>query len=176
MVVVISLLTASMAIPLFVNSSRANKLRTSARTVVAAHRYARGMAVLRQADMVLLLDESAQRIQVVRLKNDPSSTVDTNDVASTPASMESRFFLGAEERSTDIPTNAVMPELDRTLPDGARIARVEVTPMQRHEYTTWINYHPNGMCDPFEIDLADDRDGSLSIRVDGSTGRAKVVE
>lgn len=175
MVVVLSVLTLSLAIPAFSHASRSNRLRTAARTMVAAHRYARGMAVLRQADMVLLLEERSGRVQVARLE--AASGQDADAAAAGPyGGREAEFFLGLREPTTVVPTNAVSAELDRYLPEGVRMARIEVDEMQRHEYTRWVDYQPNGMCDPFEVELADDRGRRIVIRVTGVTGRAEVLE
>jgi prepilin-type N-terminal cleavage/methylation domain-containing protein len=178
LVVVISLLAMSMAVPLFANASRSNKLRISARAVVTAHRYARGMAVLRQADMVLLLDEARGSIQVVHLEK--SSGADTNSVGGTaPEDVggEATFHLGASTADAGpVPTNSVKAELDRRLPEGVRITAVEGNEMQRHETTFWIDYQPNGMCDPFEVELTNEKGRTLRVRVRGATGSAEVLD
>lgn len=171
LVVVISLLTMSMAIPLFSQASRSNKLRVSARTIVAAHRYARGISVLRQSDMVLMLDEALGRVQVVRLEREEDAD-STNDTAAAEAS----FLLGSRDDATvAAPTNSVNAELDRTLPEGVRIASVTVDELQRHETTYWVDYMPNGMCDSFGVELADDRGRTLHVRINGATGKAEVL-
>ncbi|MBM4154039.1 MAG: prepilin-type N-terminal cleavage/methylation domain-containing protein [Lentisphaerae bacterium] len=175
LVVVISLLAMSMAIPLFGQASRSNKLRVSARTIVAAHRYARGMAVLRQADMVLLLDQSDGRVQVVRLQREGDEADATNEVEE--ATSEARFLLGSrEEETVAAPTNSVDAELHRTLPEGVLIAEIDVDPMQRHETAAWVDYMPNGMCDPFEVTVADDKGRRIVVRVNGATGKAEVLD
>ena len=171
----ISLLAMSMAIPLFAQASRSNKLRVSARTIVAAHRYARGMAVLRQADMVLLLDEAAGRVQVVRLQREEDDADATNEVDT--AESEARFLLGSrDEAVAAAPTNSVDAELHRTLPEGVHIDAIDVDPMQRHEHTAWVDYMPNGMCDPFEVTVADDKGRRLVVRINGATGKAEVLD
>ncbi|MCX7817890.1 MAG: prepilin-type N-terminal cleavage/methylation domain-containing protein [Kiritimatiellae bacterium] len=180
MVVVLALLSLSLAIPAFSAASRSNRLRTAARTIVAAHRYARGMAVLQQADMVLLLDERSGRIQVVRVQSSDAST-NTDAEALSPsnsgAHREAAFYLsGAAASSLSTPTNALAAELDRYLPDGIRLSRVDADPLQRHETTWWVDYLPNGMCDPFAVELSDDRGHRATIEVNGLTGRAQIVE
>ncbi len=180
MVVVLALLSLSVAIPAFSLASRANRLRTAARTLIAAHRYARAMAVLRQADMVLLLDERAGRVQVVCVESSNSSTnTDPEAVSSAEvqAHREAAFYLSRDATSSvSVPTNEVRAELDRYLPDGIRFARIEADPFQRHETAWWVDYLANGMCDPFEVELTDDRGRRTVVRVDGFTGRAQVVE
>lgn len=178
LVVVISLLAMSMAIPLFANASRSNKLRVSARTVVTAHRYARGMAVLRQADMVLLIDEARGSVQVVHLEKNGGA--DTNAAAGSfrgNAVGEATFHLGASNEDLGpVPTNSVNAELDRRIPEGVRISAVEVNEMQRHESTYWVNYQPNGMCDPFEVELTNEKGRTVRVRVRGATGSAEVLD
>ncbi len=180
MVVVLALLSLSLAIPAVSAASRGNRLRTATRTIIAAHRYARSIAVLRQADVVLLLDERAGRIQVVRVESSPSSTNTDADAVLAPniaAHREAAFYLSRDAVSSlSVPTNAVMAELDRYLPDGIRVARIEADPMQRHETTWWVDYFAHGMCDPFEIELTDDRGRRSVVRVDGFSGRAEIVE
>lgn len=180
MVVVLALLSLSLAIPAFSIASRTNRLRTGARTLVAAHRYARGMAVLRQADMVLLLDERAGRVQVVRVDSSTLSTdTQTGGVSESnvEAHREAAFYLSQDANSLrSAPTNAVTAELDRYLPEGIRFSRIEADPLQRHKTTWWVDYWANGMCDPFEVEVSDDRGRCAVIRVDGFTGRAQIVE
>ncbi|GEM_PF-1731219 len=183
MVVVLALFTLAVAVPAFGHASRSNRLRAAARTLVAAHRYARGMAVLRQADMVLLIDERAGRVHVVRV--DALTGADTNAVgagghvgaAPSPyAASEEGFHLGVREDASLVPTNVVSAELDRQLPDGVRIERVDVDEFQRHESTYWVDYLSNGMCDPFEVEMSDGRGRWMAVRVSGVTGRAEVLE
>ncbi len=175
LVVVISLLAMSMAIPLFGRASRSNRMRVAARTIVASHRYARGMAVLRQSDMVLLLDETQGRIQVVRLQRGDDESAETNDLET--ADSEAQFLLGSrDETIAEAPTNSVEAELHRLLPDGVRIVSIEVDPLQRHETTAWVDYMPNGMCDPFEVTVGDDRGRTILVRIDGGTGKAEVLD
>jgi prepilin-type N-terminal cleavage/methylation domain-containing protein len=175
LVVVISLLAMSMAIPLFGRASRSNRLRVAARTIVASHRYARGMAVLRQSDMVLLLDEAQGRIQVVRLQRGDEEAAETNDLA--VADREAQFLLGSrDETIAAAPTNSVDAELHRLLPDGVRIISIEVDPLQRHETTAWVDYMPNGMCDSFAVTIGDDRGRSILVRINGGTGKAEVLD
>ncbi len=166
-----------MAIPAFSLASRSTRLRTAARTVVAAHRYARGMAVLRQADVVLLLDERIGRIQVVRLEQlSPSAETNTTSLASPYAHREAEFYLSRASTATPVPTNAVSAELTRDLPRDIRFEQIRADPMQRYQSTWWIDYLPNGMSDPFEVVLSDGRGRRIVVRVDGTTGRAEVLE
>lgn len=63
-VVIIGMMTA-IAIPNFVKSLHGNRLRTAARTVVSAGRYARSMAVLRQRVVELRFDLEKQTVSVL---------------------------------------------------------------------------------------------------------------
>jgi len=166
-----------MAIPAFSLASRSTRLRTATRTVVAAHRYARGMAVLRQADMVLLLDERSGRIQVVQVEQStPSGETNTASSANPYAHREADFYLSRASEAARVPTNIISAELTRDLPRDIRFEQIQADPMQRYESTWWIDYLPNGMCDPFEVVLSDGHGRRMVIRVDGRTGRAEVLE
>jgi type II secretion system protein H len=60
--VIIGIITA-VAVPQFVQSMRGNRRRSAARTVIAAGRYARSMAVLHQRPMAITFDlESASLV------------------------------------------------------------------------------------------------------------------
>ncbi|MBN1557264.1 MAG: prepilin-type N-terminal cleavage/methylation domain-containing protein, partial [Lentisphaerae bacterium] len=55
---------AAITVPNFVRSLRGNRLRAAARDVIAAGRYARSMAVLRQTRMALTFEFSPARLTV----------------------------------------------------------------------------------------------------------------
>lgn len=60
---IIGIITA-ITIPNFVKSIRGNRLRTAARTVVMAGRYARSMAVLKQKEMAVSFNLDSGKISV----------------------------------------------------------------------------------------------------------------
>jgi len=55
---------AGVSTPYFVKSIRGNRLRTAARVVVMAGRYARSMAVLRQKEMVVSFNLDAGKVSI----------------------------------------------------------------------------------------------------------------
>jgi prepilin-type N-terminal cleavage/methylation domain-containing protein len=67
LVVAISLIAAGIAIPLFARSFQGSQLRTSARSVVMAAKYARSMAVLQQKQMAILFDRVTGALEIVSI-------------------------------------------------------------------------------------------------------------
>jgi len=173
LVVAISALAVGVAVPAFVRSARGMKLRSSARTVVMAHRYARGLAVLQQARAAILFDEAANNVEIVT-------------VGSAAGTSEKQAFLDGRTHRTGLerpagedagspPPAAVNTELIRSLSDGVRIAAFEGrTEGRGGQKVYWVNYYPNGMCDKFAITLADERDREVAIEIDPISGAVDV--
>jgi prepilin-type N-terminal cleavage/methylation domain-containing protein len=157
LVVLIIGLTTAFAIPSFVRSYQGAKLRTSARSVVMAHRYARSVAVLQQKRVQIYFYLDQGKIEVVSLAPDE------------PASQPSPF---PDEEAESL---AVREELRKSLEDGVRILEFELEKEgQENQDSSWVNYHPNGMSDEYAIRLIDGQDKTLMIRIDPLSGKAKV--
>jgi len=158
LVVLIVGLTAAFAVPSFVRSYQGAKLRTSARSVVMAHRYARSVAVLQQKYVAVYFYSEKNKIEVVSL---------------SPESGSSQDFDAMADRSQE--TLRVTVELERDLEDGVSILEFEIDKdgqMEKEAY--WANYYPNGMSDAYGIRLRDGQDKTLFIKVDSLSGKAVV--
>ncbi len=157
LVVLIVGLTAAFAIPSFVRSYQGAKLRTSARSVVMAHRFARSVAVLQQKYVAVYYYSSKNKIEVVSLA--PES-------AGSSPSLAEGYTEG---------TYRVNTELERYLEEGVRILEFEIEKdgqIEKEAY--WANYYPNGMSDAYGIRLADNLDKTLFIKMDALSGKAEV--
>jgi type II secretion system protein H len=66
-VVIIAGLMAAIAVPGFTRAMKGAQLRSAARTLSMAHKFARNTAVLRQTPMALLVDTEARAIEVLSL-------------------------------------------------------------------------------------------------------------
>ena len=66
-VVVIAGMMAAIAVPGFTRAMKGAELRSAARTLAMAHKFARNTAVLRQTPMALLVDTQARMIEVLSL-------------------------------------------------------------------------------------------------------------
>jgi type II secretion system protein H len=177
LVVVIMMLAAAVAVPSFVRSYRGAKLRTSARAVVMSHRYARGMAVLKQINVAVLYDAKKNTIEIVSV-TDVSASRNHDQVSEARA-------LQAEEAAKATPVDGAKPvpqtaggvlsELVRPLADGVKIANFESDKVeQEKDGIYWVNYYRNGMCDPYSLELQDEYHKSATVTVDPLSGKAKV--
>lgn len=158
LVVLIVGLTAAFAIPSFVRSYQGAKLRTSARSVVMAHRFARSVAVLQQKYVAVYYYTAKNKIEVVSL------APESGGPGAVGAAMDG-----------EPASYRVNVELERYLEAGVRILEFEIDQdgqIEKEAY--WANYYPNGMSDAYGIRLADNLDKTLFIKVDSLSGKAKV--
>jgi prepilin-type N-terminal cleavage/methylation domain-containing protein len=177
LVIVIMLLTTTLAIPAFIKSLRGARLRTSARTVVMMHRHARAMAVLQQKQVAVLYDVQKNEIEIVWLSG--SRTTDAQAMF-----LEERAdrVLTAEPEPADAEAVAAPPpnvesEMIRPLEDGIRIVDFKSDREdQSVEGIHWMNYYPNGMCDRYTMKLMDEKERTVEVDVDNLSGRVMVKE
>jgi type II secretion system protein H len=178
LVIVIMMLAAAMAVPSFVRSYRGAKLRTSARSVVMSHRYARGMAVLKQTDVAILYDAKKNTIEIVSV-TDSAAARDHNKVSeerAQQAQAAANAAPGEGAQPAAQTAGGVLSELVRPLADGVSITSFESSKVeQEKDGIYWINYYRNGMCDPYSIELQDEYHKSATVTVDPLSGKAKVV-
>lgn len=170
-VVVIAALAATIALSGFVRTIRGSELRTASRTVLMAHKYARSTSVLRQVPMVILLDKENRELEIITLTSPVGS--DARD----------RFLDGRTSRAADAVLGgdadqtapAIATELVRSL---GRDVRVEAFRSenggQEHKGVYWINYHPNGMSDGFELVLSDGGSRRVEIKSDPVSGKVEA--
>ncbi len=149
--VIIGVVTA-VTVPQYVRSMQGNRLRTAARTVVAAGRYARSMAVLHQ--------------RAVALRFDLASATITVDIAGAAAPGPRAEDPEAPPGPPSGPAMAV--RLVRAL-DLVTIEQVRVqgrAAMPEQESVVDVIYQSNGRCMPYVLRLADREGGVVEIRVD----------
>lgn len=167
LVVFVTLLVSTVAVPSFLRSARGARLRASARTVVMAHRYARSFSVLRQKPTALLFDTEKQSVELV-------SVGLRGGLDERSRFLEDRAQAALQEPEQPM-QGVVESEMVRELQPGVRIASFRSDKEgQVHEGIYWVNYYPNGMCDAYELDLADEKNNRLSIEVAAHSGRVRV--
>ena len=177
LVIVIMMLAAAMAVPSFIRSYRGAKLRTSARAVVMSHRYARGMAVLKQVQVAALFDVKKNTIEIVSVTDESALTHHDKvfEERNKQAEEEVKATSG-EEIKAAAPAGGVVSELVRPLAEGVHIAHFESEKVeQEKDGIYWVNYYRNGMCDPYSMELRDEYYKSATVTVDPLSGKAKVV-
>ena len=180
MVVFIMLLVATLAAPSFSRALQGQRLRTSARSVVTAHKYARNMAVLRQQPMAILLDRLGGNIEVV-------AVADRAGLAGRGGFLEERQRKiregpddpKAKEEPFDpeeAPPPARMETIDaRSLATEIRIAEFKSDGDYFHrDGVYWVNYYPSGMSDGFVLRLEDEKKHAITVKADPISGGAEV--
>jgi hypothetical protein len=172
LVVFIVLLTAGVAVPMFIRSYEGAKLRSSARTVLMGHRYARSVAVLQQKHVSILYDTEAGKLEIVSLQEEGAE-----GLHELPFEIRGAGFSGllSSEQEMEEPTYNVMPELTRRLEEGVTIRNFEMEKRaQEDDGIYWVNYQPSGMCDSYTITLEDANGKSATVEVDPLSGSANI--
>lgn len=159
LVVVIIMVTAGISVPKFAESMKGAKLRTSARSVITAHRYARSTAVLHQKFMAIYFYTEQGKMEVVSL---------------TPAGSgagEATFGEGPGEE----PVYQVTIDRERSLAEGVRFEDVEMeVPGQQEREAFWVNYFPSGTCDAYTLRLEDDSGRAMMVEIDPISGQVET--
>ncbi len=178
-VVVITGMIAAVAMPGFSRAMKGAHLRTGARTLAMAHKFARNMAVLRQTPMALLVDSEAGQVEVVSFANRDST------------GLQSGFLDGREQRGAAAETDgeAARPEAPAApppiesefirplgkdvkvdsfeYPDGGDVESIKGIYM--------VNYQPNGMSEGFRVRLLDANGKTVIITTEGISGAAEMM-
>jgi type II secretion system protein H len=163
--VIIGVVTA-VTVPEFVRSMRGNRLRTAARTVVAAGRYARSMAVLHQRAIAIDFEIDGARLVIDASR--PAPTTDTLAVGSStvrePEPAEPAAEGGARPSGPGM-TIRLERLLDMVTIKDVRIQRTE--PVNDDEGNRrQVVYESNGRCSPYRVLLADQEGTEMEIMVD----------
>jgi len=174
-IVIIGIITA-VTLPQFVKSMHGNRLKSAARTVIGAGRYARSMAVLQQRPMELSFDLDNGSLQVIRgaarnsdrlldFDDDRTSGLDDGDsdvgiggLADAATSEDSDRKALAESKD-DI-------KLERKL-EKVEITQVEIDGEESvNSGVCRILYESNGRCTPYKVMLEDSSGMRILIKVD----------
>lgn len=158
LVVAIILIVSAITMPLFMRSYHASNLRSAARTVVTAGKYARNMAVLQQKQMTVFFNTHTGQIDIVALDRASGARVDA--------------FLDARRGGQEEGSFATTVERTQKLPEQVRIVDFSApSKLQEMEGVYWVNYFPSGVSDSFSLRLSDDnRRQSVVIEVDHLAG------
>lgn len=178
-VVVIAGLMAAIAMPGFTRAMKGAQLRSAARTLSMAHKFARNTAVLRQTPMALLVDSEARIIEVLSLNS-------RHSVAARGGFLDDRAERATTAETADgqpVPGGAVeKPQIESEFqrPYGAEVAlegfdTADGRGAEEVKGVYWVNYQPNGMCDGFRIRLADASGQRVTITAEGISGAAEVM-
>jgi prepilin-type N-terminal cleavage/methylation domain-containing protein len=172
-VVVIAALAASIALPGFVRTLSGSQLRTASRTVLMAHKYARSTAVLRQTPMAILLYSDPAELEIISMKT--RAGTDARNMFLDGRDNRAAADITGFEDGVEGEAPAIESELVRKL---GRDVKLEAFRSERggQEYdgVYWINYHPNGMSDGFELVLSDKKSRKVEITSDAISGKVEA--
>jgi prepilin-type N-terminal cleavage/methylation domain-containing protein len=178
-IVIIGVVTA-VAVPSFVKSMRGNRRRTAARTVIAAGRYARSMAVLHQRPMGITFNLDAASIEVgavgVRVISGEDAE-DDDDEDSEAISPLSTAFESAEEQRPEAESDATgLPTVLVRKLDQVTLSFVEIDGEDAClAGSCVVVYQSNGRCIPYEVRIVDGEDESIVIKVDALASALTVA-
>lgn len=180
MVVAIIGIVTAISLPSFVQSLRGNRLRTAARTVIMAGRYARSMALLKQVEMKVEFDLTNAVVSVQETaasRQDPDKDRDTPEPDAAPENAALSSASPAHPAETGEPGEDTRPtsgseNISRQL-DRVKIESVEILNGGKEEHTQGtctVIYHNNGTCTPYRVRIRDTEGGSITIDVDSLAG------
>jgi len=174
-VVVIAGMMAAIAMPGFTRAMKGAQLRSAARTLSMAHKYARNTAVLRQVPMALLVDTVSREIEVVAMANRSSAAQHSGFIDERADRAEA---AAGSAPSAEAAPPTINSEFIRTLGDKVTIQSVASAggdDVDSYKGVYWVNYYPNGMCDGFRIELADEGGKSITVTAEGLSGSTELV-
>lgn len=181
-VVVITGMIAAVAMPGFSRAMKGAHLRTGARTLTMAHKFARNMAVLRQTPMSLLVDSVAGQVEVVSFSNRDSEQfaggfLDSREARTPPPEMPD----SSDPEKTPAPPvalPAIESEFIRPLGKDVKVDGFERPgggDVESIKGIFMVNYQPNGMSDGFRVHLVDANGKRVTVSAEGISGSAEVV-
>lgn len=176
LVLVIIGVMAAISVPSFVRSMQGNRLRAAARTVAAAGRYARSMAVLHQRPVAVTFALDGHRI-VVDLEHARLSLATGDPVVDGFATTMAEGAGPAGTPATKMPAsetggNDPVIRIERLL-EGVRIVDVDSDVLDRRRRAAEaagevaeIVYGTNGRCKPHRIVIEDSEGLQFVVDVD----------
>lgn len=163
---IIGVVTA-VVVPSFVRSIRGNRMRVATRTVVMAGRYARSMALLRQASMILRFDLDAGRVSVAQAapvkedETEPGAPEGADELPEAVAPAGNDALL--EPRPARHGDAELARSLDRVMIESVEIETEDLLAAEG-DIAVW--YENNGRCTPYVVTLVDEEGATVEIEVD----------
>jgi Tfp pilus assembly protein FimT len=175
-IVIIGIVTA-VTIPQFAKSMKGNRLRMAARTVVAAGRYARSMAVLHQRPMVVSFSIDKGLVTVAessaKLAVEKNSDGEQGDASDVSALDELDSGQTREQLSS---SSGASVKLQRKL-DRVTIKSVETGGQESSDAgVVRVVYESNGRCLPYQVRLEDSVGAVIVIDVDALASASTARE
>lgn len=175
LVVVIIGIASAVAVPMFARSFRGARLRNSTRMITMMHRHAQSKAVLGQRYMALLFDEVKGTVELVD-QGQPGVKQDVLFGSLDGGSGMGTEVSGGEPAPDDADAGdgaVVQSQLQRSLEDGVNLSAFSGG--REIDGIHYVSYYPNGMCDAYSLEIADNENRRSEVKVDPVTGKVKVT-
>ncbi len=169
LVIVVILIISAIALPSFSSSLKGSKLRTTARTISRMSRYARGMAIMREQKMTLVLNHETFEIFL-------GGELAQTNAADGELDFQAFKNLGYKTDGGGSSSDAVgvEKEVKKFLPDGLVIRDFDKEWTEEDdafEDLYLIRFYPNGQCEQFEMEIEDNRGAVIRLEMDPISGK-----
>jgi prepilin-type N-terminal cleavage/methylation domain-containing protein len=168
LVAVVIAILAGISLPNVAQSLRGAKLKTTANTIERMARYARGMAIIHDQTMAILIDPASKRIYAGELKAEESQVDGRLDQA-----VLTRLGYTDEEPPNKERINIRM---QRTLEPDIEVdsftLETSSLPWDR-DTVCFIEFYPSGQCEAFSLELIDANGRKLHLASDPITGKVR---
>ena len=169
LVLVVIVIISGIALPNLSRSYGNAKLRSAASNIERLGRYARGMAILREQDLTIVIDTEKQLIYIGAEKKLTSNKSDDE------LDQDILKRLGYIDKINEEYDRKIEKEISRSLPDGLNVDYIEIEGIIFDQVNIFymFEFYSNGQCDDFKIILNDQKDRSIQIYSDPVSGKVR---
>jgi prepilin-type N-terminal cleavage/methylation domain-containing protein len=168
LVAVVIAILAGISLPNVAQSLRGAKLKTTANTIERMARYARGMAIIHDQTMAILIDPTSKRIYAGELKAESNQTDGRLD-----QTVLKRLGYTEEEPPNKERINIRMQRaLEPDIELDSFTLEANALPWDR-DNVCFIEFYPSGQCEAFSLELIDANARKLQLSSDPITGKVR---
>ena len=168
LVAVVIAILAGISLPNVAQSLRGAKLKTTANTIERMARYARGMAIIHDQTMAILIDPASKRIYAGELKSEANQADGRLD-----QTVLKRLGYAEEEPVNKERINIRMQRaLEPDIEVDSFTLETSSLPWDR-DTICFIEFYPSGQCEAFALQLIDANARKLQLSSDPITGKVR---
>ena len=168
LVAVVIAILAGISLPNVAQSLRGAKLKTTANTIERMARYARGMAIIHDQTMTILIDPASKRIYAGELKTESDQADGQLDQAVLTRLGYTEENPPNKERINIRMQRALEPDIEI----DAFTLEASSQPWDRDTVCV-IEFYPSGQCEAFTLELIDAKARKLHVSSDPITGKVR---
>lgn len=181
-VIVILGILAAVALPNMMGTRSRSALRTGARSIAAAGLQARQAAIAYGKETELIIDMENKTWMILLMPEDDDAPVNRGRRrAPTRSSLRTEREMApgytSEEQIRDLPQRVTFGEITTwSDEDNVRPRTTRRGVLSRSSDLRRLTFYPNGSSSGMAIQLVNDRDRSLTVDFDRSSGRPEIYE